>query len=57
MAVVVATDEEVSTPFVVRVAVVALAVEDAGPVEKKKTLCLKNFLVLLRRIVCLVPSP
>ena len=31
MAVVVATDEDVSTPLVVSVAVVALAVEDAGP--------------------------
>ena len=37
MAVVVATDEEVSTPLVVRVAVVALAVEDAGPVDRKTT--------------------
>jgi hypothetical protein len=31
MEVVAATDVEVRTPFVVKVAVVALAVEDAGP--------------------------
>ena len=35
MDVVVATEVEVRTPFVVKVAVVALAVEDAGPVGRE----------------------
>ena len=35
MDVVVATEVDVRTPFVVKVAVVALAVEDAGPVGQK----------------------
>ena len=35
MDVVVATEVDVRTPFVVKVAVVALAVEDAGPVGQE----------------------
>ena len=38
MEVVAATEVEVRTPFVVSVAVVALAVEDAGP-DRKQSIC------------------